>query len=106
MDDSKEKIEELERLKAAAAMTPQEIAKKIEEAQRAAEEALSKMTPEQRAEAEEKAKKMIEESERKNREIVEEAQRFLADRAPKFCSNCGTPNKGFKFCPNCGNKLA
>ncbi len=23
----------------------------------------------------------------------------------KFCTNCGTENKGFKFCPNCGQNL-
>ena len=105
-EESVKRIEELAKLKKAASMSPQELAEKAREAQREAEEALSKMSPEERAKAEEEAKKLMAEFEQKNKEIMDSVQKIMADKAPRFCPNCGTPNNGFQFCPNCGNKLS
>lgn len=54
--ESLDYIEMIKRKKEAAAMSPEELAKKMEEATRAAQETLSKMTPEERQKAEEEAK--------------------------------------------------
>ncbi len=98
-------IEQISKLKEAAAMSPEERAKKAEEAQKAAMETLAKLSPEERKKVDEEAAKMMQEFEAKQKATMESVQQILAGRKPKFCPNCGTPVEGAKFCPNCGNKL-
>ena len=89
----------------------EEMAKLLEKAQRDLQAALEKMTPEERAQAELRAKKMIEEDQASRQALVDEAAKILADfppkekAAPKFCTNCGAPVRGGKFCTNCGSPL-
>lgn len=89
-----------------AAMTPEELAKKMEDAQREAEEALAGLTPEQRRQAAEDAEKTMREFQKEYEETMEAAQKTAAASAPRFCPNCGAPNGGSKFCPNCGSRLS
>ena len=102
---SREYVEEMKRMKGAAAMSPEEIAKKMEEATRAAQEMADKLTPEERQKAEEEAKKMMQENEKKYNDIMAMVQSTHENNRPKFCPNCGTPNNGGKFCTNCGNEF-
>ncbi len=135
-ESAAKRIGEMDRLKAAASMSPEELAKKAMEAQKAAEEALAKLTPEQKAKAEAEAREMARKFEQEHNATMEQVRSILNSSAkpesgsstrpvsdpsansalnqsaysssnafPKFCPNCGTPNKGTKFCPNCGNKF-
>ncbi len=101
---SRRRMENLERLKAAAAMSPEEHAKRMMEAQRAAEETVARLTPEEKQMAEAEAKAMMQKLEQGSLSL-DQIKDLAMGTAPKFCPNCGTPNKGTKFCPNCGNKL-
>ncbi len=102
---SREYVEDTERLKEAAAMSPEEIAKKMEEAARAAQEMVDRLTPEERQRAEEEAKKLMQENEKKYNDIMAKVQSGLENNRPKFCPNCGAPNNGGNFCTNCGSKF-
>ncbi len=104
-EDSREYIEMIKRKKEAAAMSPEEIAQRMEAATRAAQETLSGMTPEERQRVEEEAKKMMQDLEKKQKDLMADVQSVLEKTRPKFCPNCGTPNNGGKFCTNCGNKF-
>ena len=77
-ENGRKKIALMEKGKAFAAMTPEEMAKRMAEAQKQAEAALGGAASEKPAGAAE---------------------------APKFCPNCGSPTNGAKFCSNCGTKL-
>ena len=91
--------------------TPEELQAMIEKAQREWQEKLAKMTPEEREQAEMRAKKIVEEDEAKRQALIEEAKRVAVGdytkkpETPKFCPNCGAPVAGGKFCPNCGKPL-
>ncbi len=91
-------------------MSQEELQKALEEAQRKAQEFMEKMTPEERAQAEIKARELIEADRASMQKLIEDAQRLTAPApeakaAPKFCSNCGAPVSGGKFCTNCGSAL-
>lgn len=89
-------------------ISSEEMQKMIEKAQKDLEEALSKMTPEERAAAEARAQKLIEEDKIKTQQIIDEAKAVMAQTekpAPKFCPNCGAAVDGGNFCSFCGSKL-
>ena len=121
--ESGRKIIELkERQKQFAAMTPEELAKQVEKAQKEAEARLAAMTPEERQQAQENAKRMMEEEAAK-REAMFARVREMSD-ALKAAAQPTSPNpsmasaqptspnpsvapaqpKGPNFCPNCGAK--
>ena len=104
MDPTDNYDEEIAKLKASVP-SPEEMARKFQEAQRAAQETLANLTPEERQRVEEEAQRQRQEMFQKQNDLLKSAQDILASKAPKFCPNCGTPNSGGNFCPNCGNKL-
>ena len=121
--ESGRKIIELkERQKQLAAMTPEELAKQVEKAQKEAEARLAAMTPEERQQAQENAKRMMEEEAAKREAMlarVREMSDALKTAAQPTSTNPSmasaqptSPNpsvapaqpKGPNFCPNCGAK--
>ena len=87
--------------------SPEELEKMLEKAKKEAEAALAKLTPEQRAEAEMRAKKLIEEDAAAMRELVESASKLSAGAAPKAareCPHCLAPVSG-RVCEYCGSPL-
>ena len=89
--------------------TPEELQQLLEKAQRDLQAALEKMTPEERAQAEARAQKAIEEDRASIQKMLDEGAKIAAGipqrSEPKFCTNCGAPAGGGKFCTNCGNPL-
>ncbi len=87
--------------------SPEELEKMLEKAKKEAEAALAKLTPEQRAEAEMRAKKLMEEDAAAMRELVESASKLSAGAAPKAareCPHCLAPVSG-RVCEYCGSPL-
>ncbi|SCW64204.1 hypothetical protein SAMN02910456_02308 [Ruminococcaceae bacterium YRB3002] len=157
---SQEQINRINKMKEMAAMSPEELQKKMMEAQAAAQAYMDSLSPEERQRMEEKAKRDAEEAAAKMKATMEMAQRISAGEsvdsvlasqkaartdssgsgvvrvdgagvasagvagagvaaagvagagvaaagapvpaAPRFCPNCGAPNKGGKFCTGCG----
>ena len=88
--------------------TREELQQMIEKAQKDAEAALAKLTPEQRAEAELRAKKMIEDDAAAMRELVESASKLSFGAAPKAareCPHCLAPVGSGRVCEYCGSPL-
>lgn len=91
--------------------SPEEIEKMLEKAKRDAQAILDKMTPEERAQAEIKAKKLIEEDKASMQKLIDEGNRIASalpvkeKKTPKFCANCGAPTNGGNFCEYCGSPL-
>ena len=88
--------------------TSEEMQELIEKAKRDLEETLNKMTPEERKQAEIKARQAIADDKAEMDRMIAEAQAVAAQgtpEAPKFCSNCGAPANGGKFCQYCGSAL-
>ncbi len=86
----------------------EEMEKLIEKAKRDLEETLAKMTPEEREQAEMRAKKMIAEDEAARQKLLDDAAAligFTPKQTPKFCEHCGAPAEGGKFCEYCGSAL-
>lgn len=86
----------------------EEMEQMIEKAKRDLQETLAKMTPEERAQAEIRAKKMIEEDEAARQKLMDEVAAVTGSapkNAPKFCGHCGAPAEGGKFCAYCGMPL-
>ena len=87
----------------------EEMEELLRKAQAELNAALEKMTPEERAQAEARAKKAIEEDETARKALLDSAAAVLGGEAPKptpkFCTNCGAPVRGGKFCTNCGSPL-
>lgn len=105
-----------------ASMTPEELAKLVEEAEKQAKATLDKMTPEEREQSIIRANKLIAEDQARLQKIVDEAkavangnyskdnepepeQESVEKNAARFCSNCGAPAGGGKFCEYCGKPL-
>ena len=87
--------------------SPEELEKMLEKAKKEAEAALAKLSPEQRAEAEMRAKKLIEEDAAAMRALVESASKLSAGAAPKAareCPHCLAPVSG-RVCEYCGSPL-
>ena len=87
--------------------SPEELEKMLEKAKKEAEAALAKLTPEQRAEAEMRAKKLMEEDAAAMRALVESASKLSAGAAPKAareCPHCLAPVSG-RVCEYCGSPL-
>ena len=86
----------------------EELKKMLEKAKRELQAALDKMTPEERAQAEMKARKMIEEDKASMQALMDSAA-AVAGSVPKAsdacCPACGAPVSGGKFCEYCGSPL-
>lgn len=83
----------------------EELEKMLEKAKKEAEAALAKLTPEQRAEAEMRAKKLIEEDAAAMRALTDEAARVAAGASPaRECPHCLAPVSG-RVCEYCGSPL-
>ena len=121
--ESGRKIIELkERQKQFAAMTPEELAKQVEKAQKEAEARLAAMTPEERQQAQENAKRMMEEEAAKREAMLARVREMsdalkaaaqptstnpsMASAQPTSSNPSVAPAqpKGPNFCPNCGAK--
>ena len=91
------------------APSPEEMKKLVEKAQKELQEQLAKMTPEEREQAETRAKKMIEEDQIRIQNILNDASKIAeasaAKEAPKLCRHCGAAASGGKFCEYCGMPL-
>ena len=115
-EKSAERISQLEKTRAFAAMTPQEQMKAMEEANKKAQESLSQLSAEQRRQAEEQAKKIMEQINQMKGAATEttvaagvsattSAFKPAQPAVKRFCSNCGAPRGNGKFCSKCGKPL-
>ena len=90
-------------------MSPEELEKALEKAKKDAQAMMDKMTPEERRQAEIKAKTLIEEDKAAMQKLLDDAAgiagRSNRKEAPRFCANCGAPAGGGKFCEYCGSPL-
>ena len=88
----------------------EDLEKMIEKAKAELEARLAQMTPEERAEAERKAQKRIEEDEAERKKLLETAAKYAAPSVPKetqkTCPSCGAVLKGGNFCEYCGSPLS
>ena len=91
--------------------SPEELEKLIKKAQEDLQAALEKMTPEERMQAEQKAKELIEADKASMQKMIDDAQKALSDSSsekkekPNFCPNCGAAAEDGKFCTYCGSPL-
>ncbi len=91
--------------------SPEEMRQMLEKANREAAAALAKLSPEERARAQEQARKQMEEDAASRQRILDAAAAVAAgnlprrDPAPKFCPHCGAPVSGGNFCEYCGSPL-
>ena len=88
--------------------TPEEIQKMIKKAQAELQAKLDAMTPEERRQAELKAKQAIEEDAAHMQSILYDANRIAGKNATekeKLCPNCGAPVGEGNFCAYCGSQL-
>lgn len=121
-EKSMQRINDVSKAQSFAAMTPQDQMKAMEEANRQAQESLSQLSAEQRRQAEEQAKKIMEQQAADMQKIMEQINQMkgaatgstaaataaIASAEPpkkKFCSNCGAPRGNGRFCPRCGKPL-
>lgn len=131
---SSERIKKLEEMQRISKMTPEELAKFQQEKMEEAKRTWEVLSPEEKARIEAENKKRADEAVESMRKAQELARKMAAsgdatgakaasvtaDMAamkaaalggtavaamPKFCSNCGAPNKGGKFCSNCGKQF-
>ena len=119
---SQERITNLDKAKSFAAMSPADQMKMMEEANRKAQESLSQLSAEQRQQAEEQAKKIMEQQAADMQKIMDQVNQMKAAAtgtavvgmaaaaapapvAKKFCTNCGAPAGNGKFCSSCGSPL-
>ena len=87
----------------------EEIEKMLEESKAKLQEALDKMTPEERKQAELKAREVIKEDQESISRLIEDAAKYASSpdkEMPNFCSNCGAKAGGGNFCEYCGAPLS
>lgn len=121
-EKSMQRINDVSKAQSFAAMTPQDQMKIMEEANRKAQQELSQLSAEQRRQAEEQAKNIMQQQAADMQKIMEQINQMkgaatgstaaataaIASAEPtkkKFCSNCGAPRGNGKFCPRCGKPL-
>ena len=134
-EKSMQRINDVSKAQSFAAMSPQDQMKMMEDANRQAQESLSQLSAEQRRQAEEQAKKIMEQQAADMQKIMEQINQMKGAAAgttaaagaaaagaatttsafkpaqpaqpmvKKFCSNCGAPRGNGKFCPRCGKPL-
>ena len=89
----------------------EEMERLVEKAKKDLQETLAKMTPEERAQADKKAKEIIEADRLARQKLLEDAARILGrpDGAgvaePRFCPHCGAKAEGGSVCEYCGMPL-
>ena len=88
--------------------TREEMQKLVEKAQKELEERLAKMTPEEREQAEIRAKKLMEEDQARIQSLLDTAAKIAAGstqkQKPNFCPNCGAAfNPENHKCEYCGS---
>ena len=90
-------------------ISKEELEKLVEKAKADLQATLEKMTPEERAQAELRAMKALEEDRIRTQKILDDAAKVLSDsrsaEVPKFCTNCGAKAGDGKFCEYCGSPL-
>ena len=90
-------------------ISKEELERLIEKAKADLQATLDKMTPEERAQAEIRAQKMIEEDRIRTQQLLDDAAKYAGKpgpaAAPKFCSNCGAKAGNGNFCEYCGSPL-
>ena len=121
-DRSMQRISDMSKVQSAAAVSPQEQMKMMEEANKRAQQELSQLSAEQRRQAEEQAKQILQQQAADMQKIMEQINQMkgaaagstaaataaIASAEPpkkKFCSQCGAPRGNGKFCARCGNPL-
>jgi len=113
-EKSRTLIANKDKIKAMAAMSPEELAKKAEEARIAAQKYMDSLSPEERQRAEENARKEMEKRNAEMQAMIDQAKSISAGAAVgaslgapanRFCTSCGTPAGGGRFCSNCGAPL-
>ena len=85
--------------------TPEELREMLEKAQKEAEAALAKLSPEERAAAEKRAKEMMEKDEAERRELLEQARKLVGSPKASECPHCGAPAGRGSVCEYCGGVL-
>ena len=85
--------------------TPEELREMLEKAQKEAEAALAKLSPEERAAAEKRAKEMMEKDEAEMRALLEQAGKLAGSPKAAECPHCGAPAGRGGVCEYCGGAL-
>lgn len=111
-EKSREMMAKADKMKEMSKMTPEELAKKQQEAMEEAKRRWDALSPEEKARIEAETKRKADEAVKQMKEAQALAQKMAAPMAAsaqapvkKFCGNCGSPANGGKFCSNCGNPL-
>ena len=121
-EKSMQRINDVSKAQSFAAMSPQDQMKMMEDANKRAQQELSKLSAEQRRQAEEQAKLIMAQQAADMQKIMEQVNQMkvaaagstaaataaVASEEPpkkKFCSNCGAPRGNGRFCPRCGKPL-
>lgn len=87
----------------------EEMERIIKESERQLQEALARMSPEERQKAEQLGWKAVKDDEAQRQQLLDSAAEVLKGSSPqqaapapaRFCKHCGAPIKG-KFCEYCG----
>lgn len=82
-----------------------EMERLLEEARKRVQAMLDRMTPEERAEAERKARAAQAADEAERQRLVSEAAALVGKPAPQRCPHCGAAAQGGNFCACCGQAL-
>ncbi|MBO6011069.1 MAG: hypothetical protein J6P71_04650 [Oscillospiraceae bacterium] len=84
--------------------SPEELRELLEKAQKEAEAALAKLSPEERAAAQKRAIELMEKDEAERRELLESAGKLAGAPKAAECPHCGAPVSG-RVCEYCGSVL-
>lgn len=89
----------------------EEMEQLVKKAEKELQERLAQLTPEERAQAAERAERMIEEDRLANEKLLADAARILGQHdgaggsGPRFCPHCGAKAEGGTVCEYCGMPL-